>query len=124
MLVGPETSILCVEPTCDLSVRVNKLIYLQGFQCYITCLNNNQQRQKNVFAHIISSMSVNSRCYIFSYLCLYCRRAVLSANCPVGELSCRRHVLSANCPVGEVSVIGLSVGELSVGEVSVQRYKT
>ena len=56
-----------------------------------------------------------------------CRRTVLSANlpvgelslsakCPVNELSCRRTVLSAKCPVGE-----LSVDELSLGEVSLYR---
>ena len=43
---------------------------------------------------------------------------VLSANRLVGEQTCRRTVLSANCPVGELSVDELSVAELSIGELS------
>ena len=45
--------------------------------------------------------------------------SVLSASCPVGEVSCVRTILSMNCPTANYPVGELSVGELSVSELSV-----
>ena len=73
----------CASQQNELIANLPALYYLPKYQPTTT---------KNCFGTPNKLLSVNSWCYIFSYLCLYCRRTVLSANCPVGKLSCRRNV--------------------------------